>query len=147
MINLKEHFPALYKDILENIDFENEQKLGNKEFLIVMHGEKDRPRVLEYTHDYRKVSKDVFSTLEVWAYMEDHNDEVDAFLDKHPELDFDGLCDLLEENLKNDVKIQSIIYDVMVDFNFYEMDEELEDVIINHLPERLNVCHDNNNER
>ena len=147
MINLEENFPALYKDILENIDFETEQKLGNKSFLIVMHGEKDRPRVLEYTHDYRMVSKDVFSTLEVWAYMEDHNDEVDAFLDKHPELDFDELCDLLEENLKNDIKIQSIIYDVMVDFNFYEMDEELEDIVISHLPERLNIYHDNNNER
>ena len=100
MFNIKENFPALYQDILDNIPSETAQKLKSKISFI----ETNKEEVLEYLHDYSKVSQDVFDNLEVWSYMEEYSEEIDEFLEGYPKLDFDRLCELIEEAIVKLVK-------------------------------------------
>ena len=134
-MELQAQFPKVYGEILNDVSTETARILKGHYALVSMHGDAYKSRVLEYTHDYALVLRDVFIRLRVPRYLERHEEEVAAFFDSHDQVDFCDLCGRVEEALKADAEVQKRILGTMVNFNYYTQGEDMETCVIRNLPE------------
>ena len=134
-MDVKKYFPKLYAEVLTQVSGETAKILKGHFSLIAMHGDVYKNKVLEYTHNYEQVVRDVFIRLRVPQYLDRYEDEVEHYFAENDPLDLGSLCGVLEDGLKNDRDIQKRILAAMIHFNCQMGREKLEECAIRNAPD------------
>lgn len=134
-MDVKKDFPKLYAQVLAQVSGETARILQGHFSLLAMHGDVYKQKVLEYTHNYEHVVRDVFIRLRVPQYLDRFEDEVQAYFAGNDPLDLGSLCGCLEDSLRRDLDIQKRILAAMIHFNCQVGHEKPEECAIRNAPD------------